>query len=182
LGKESVSVTNEILKRDAGTFTFNSGTFFFVTPVNGKVTAAVFMGSGRFSIVPPTAQERRSLMLLTRDLKMDEEFDHAVFFFTDSTFDDLKKLGSSSSTVPTDSPSGLLREHREQQRKKLNYNIAGRLLEDVLVDNSGGFFEAMIHGRKYSDKMVFAVDPHGFDDVQPEEVALLTWSESKAGI
>ena len=182
LDKESVSVTNATIRRDAGTFNFNSGTFFFVTPVNGKVTAAVFMGSGHFSILPPTAQEQRSLILLTKDAKMDEEFDHAVFFFTDTTYDELKKLGSTSTTVSTDSASSLLREAREQQRKKLNYNIAGRLLEDVLSSDPGGFFEAMIHGRRYSDKMIFAVDPHGYDDVQPEEVALLTWSDMKAGI
>jgi hypothetical protein len=76
-----------------------------------------------------------------------------------------------------------LREARDQQRKKLHSNVAGRLLEDVLSSDPGGFFEAMIHGHKYSDKMVFALDPHGVDfGVEPEEVALLIWSETKAGI
>src|SRR5262245_14780794 len=60
LSNESISVTNAVLKRDAGTFTFNSGAFFFVTPVNGKVTGAVFMGKGHFVLTPPTFQERRT--------------------------------------------------------------------------------------------------------------------------
>src|SRR5262249_25885714 len=147
-----------VLKRDAGTFTFNSGAFFFVTPVNGKVTGAVFMGKGHFVLTPPTFQERRTLALLTREQKMDEEFDNAIFFFTDNTYEELKKAGSISTTTSTDSAHGLLREARDQQRKKLNNNIAARLLEDVVSSDPGGFFEAMIHGHKYSDKMVFAID------------------------
>src|SRR5215467_627544 len=40
LGSEAVSVTNLDLKRDAGTFRFNSGTVCFTPAVNGKVTGA----------------------------------------------------------------------------------------------------------------------------------------------
>src|ERR1039458_6844023 len=48
LSGEAVSVTNFKLKRDAGTLNFYSGTVCFVTPVQGKVTGAVFVGDGTF--------------------------------------------------------------------------------------------------------------------------------------
>src|SRR6185369_13059696 len=53
LSGESASVNNLVLKRDAGEFTFASGVFQFLAPVNGKVTGAVFVGNGTFSMVPP---------------------------------------------------------------------------------------------------------------------------------
>ena len=42
-----ISVEKVTLKRDAATFQFNSGVVCFVTPVNNKVTGAVFVGDGK---------------------------------------------------------------------------------------------------------------------------------------
>ena len=57
LGTEAVTVNDLKLKRDAGTFTLNSGVVCFVAPVNEKVTGAVFVGQGTFTLLPPTAAE-----------------------------------------------------------------------------------------------------------------------------
>ncbi|MGH9649540.1 MAG: hypothetical protein ACRD3I_03610, partial [Terriglobales bacterium] len=43
LSGEVAVASNLLLKRDAATFTFSSGTFQFLAPVNGKVTGAVFV-------------------------------------------------------------------------------------------------------------------------------------------
>jgi hypothetical protein len=67
LGHEAVSVSNLKLKRDAGTFHFRSGTICFGTPVNGKVTGAVFAGDGNFVLDVQDATERASLKLLTKE-------------------------------------------------------------------------------------------------------------------
>src|SRR4051812_33647284 len=50
LSGEAVSVSNLDLKRDIGTFHLRSGTVCFLTPAQGKVTGAVFMGDGNFVI------------------------------------------------------------------------------------------------------------------------------------
>ncbi len=97
LGGEAVSVTNFDLKRDAGTFHLHSGTVCFVTPVQGKVTGAVFVGDGNFVLDPPFDSERKSLKLLTKEDEFSEQFTHAVLRFTDSTYDDIKKGGSPAS-------------------------------------------------------------------------------------
>src|SRR5258708_7146034 len=44
LSGESAATNNFVLKRDAGTFTFKSGNLYFLSPVQGKVTGAVFIG------------------------------------------------------------------------------------------------------------------------------------------
>ena len=53
LSGESVSVNNLVLKREGGTFRLRSGTFCFVSPVQGRVTGAVFIGDGTLVIDPP---------------------------------------------------------------------------------------------------------------------------------
>src|ERR1022692_3408726 len=59
LGGEAVSVSNLDLKHDAGTFHLRSGTVCFTTPVQGKVTGAVFMGDGNF-VISPRSEEHTS--------------------------------------------------------------------------------------------------------------------------
>jgi hypothetical protein len=61
LGSESVSLSNFDLKRDAGTFRFRSGAVCFTSPVNGKVTGAVFVGDGLLLLNPPSETERTLL-------------------------------------------------------------------------------------------------------------------------
>src|SRR5713101_3460202 len=74
LGNESVVVNNFELRRDAATFHLHSGTVCFVTPVQGKVTGAVFVGDGTMVLDPPIAIERASLKLLTRSDEFSEHF------------------------------------------------------------------------------------------------------------
>jgi len=77
------SVANFTLKRDAAVFTFASGQFTLYGEVNGRVTGAVFRGDGEMKLVPPTAEEKRSLAMLTKAPEIDEHFETAVFRFTD---------------------------------------------------------------------------------------------------
>jgi hypothetical protein len=97
LGGEAVSVSNLSLKRDAATFHLRSGTVCFVSPVQGKVTGAVFVGDGNMVLEPPLAIERSSLKLLTKEAEFSETFSQMVLRFTDSTYDEIKKAGSAAS-------------------------------------------------------------------------------------
>ena len=51
------AVNNLVLRRDAATFTLRSGELYFVPPVEGRVTGAVFVGEGEFSLTPPVEYE-----------------------------------------------------------------------------------------------------------------------------
>src|SRR4051812_13375537 len=46
-------VTQLVLKRDAGQFTFGEGRFYQLTPIGGRTMGAVFVGNGVFSFAPP---------------------------------------------------------------------------------------------------------------------------------
>ena len=180
VGGDTVSVNDFTLKRDAGTFLFKSGTFYLLQPVNGKITGAVFLGDATFSLTPPIEVERRYLSILTKGQPFEEHFSGAVFRFTDSTDEELRKASTKSAAPASGDANGLLDDIRNQLRKKLRDNLDARLLEDVLSSRHGGKFIAFIKGKNYSDRMIYDVDPQG--TLKPEEVALILWDENHAGV
>ncbi len=122
LSPEAVTVNNLELKKDAATFHLHSGTVCFVAPVQGKVTGAVFVGDGSMVLDPPIPIEHSSLRLLTKSDEFVERFDHVVFRFTDSTYEEIKKAGSSASGT---CDPGLLRDtqHVMRHNQELKYNL-----------------------------------------------------------
>jgi peptidase M1-like protein len=180
LGGESVTVSNLDLKRDAGTFHLRSGTVCFVAPVQGKVTGAVFVGDGNFVITPPPS-EVGMLKLLTKENEFSENFNHLVLRFTDSTYDEIKKAGSAASGG---CDNGLLKDSQNAMRhaQLLRYNLDARVLQDVLSPEPGRLFVAFVHGKRYNDKEIFVVDPHGPGYLMHEEVGLMTYDENRYGV
>jgi hypothetical protein len=182
LGTEVVHVNSFTLTREAGVFNFKSGTFHFLEPVNGKITGAVFLGDASFALTPPTDVERRYLAILTNGQPFEEQFTHAVLRFTDGSEQEIRKAAVTDSAPEAGDAAGLLGDVQQQLKKKLKYNLAVRLLADVLRSSPGGMFTAFIKGKKYSDKIIYDVDPQGAIGVAPEEVSMLLWDENRGGI
>src|SRR5579862_1797951 len=174
LSGEAVSVTNVDLKRDAGTFHLHSGTVCFAAPVQGKVTGAVFSGDGNFVLDPGVASERNSLKLLTKEDEFSEKFEHLVLRFTDSTYDELKKAGT---TGASNCDAGLLRDSQHTTRHVLKENMEARLLEEVMSPAPRPYFVAFIHGKHYNGKEIYEIDP----DIGRFHVNFSTYDENKMG-
>jgi hypothetical protein len=174
LGSEVVSVTNFDLKRDAGTFRLNSGTFCFVPPVNGKVTGAVFAGDGIFLLAPPNETERKSLKFLTKEDEFSEKFERLVIRFTDSTYEEIKK-GGTPGTGSCD--AGVLKDSQNAMRHKIKHNLEAELLGEVLSSEPRGMFVAFIHGKRYDDKEIYSLDPNE----DSSQVGFWTYDENKWG-
>jgi hypothetical protein len=199
LGGEAIAVNNLQIKRDAGTFLFRSGTFCFATPVNGHITGAVFNGDGRFNLDPPTEIEKRQLKVLTKSNEpLSEDFSQLVLRFTDATYDEIKKAATQGGISA--GCSGGLDDINNVYRRDYHYNIAARLLQDVLAPKPirGGYFGALIKGKHYSSKELYLIDPYGVfmeasgmeqsiyrfahgAGVAPEEVAFVTFEGNKDG-
>jgi hypothetical protein len=180
LSGEVTSVNNLVLKRDAGTFTFRSGTLQWLAPVHGKVTGAVFVGEGEFTLDPPLAAERRSLALLTKEAQFREQYSTLVLRFTDATYEDVTKAAGVS--AGSASGAGELQDVNNGLKNRLRANLHGRILMDVLNDEPGGLFAAFIKGKRYNGKELFMIDPFGALSFAPEEVAFMTWDENKYGV
>jgi hypothetical protein len=65
-GAESVTVKDFTLAREGAAFHFDQGVFYLYSPVEGRVTGAVFMGTGQFKMTPKDAGEQHSLALRPR--------------------------------------------------------------------------------------------------------------------
>lgn len=177
-------VNNLILKREGTTFTLRSGEIYFLAPVEGRITGAVFIGDGEMTIVPPTEVEKNSLKIFTNQLTLTEQFSNLVLRFTDKTFEEVK--GSPSATMGSGgSQAGqardLFRDNQSLMRKRLRDNRELRTLADIYGPPRPGFFNAFIDGRRYN-KLVYVFDPQGIPEVSPEEVLLLSYGETDGGI
>jgi hypothetical protein len=173
-GAEAVHVTNLNLKRDAGTFRLISGTVCFVAPVNGRVTGGVFAGEGIFLLNPPTESERKSLTYLTKEEEFSEKFERLVLRFTDSTYDEIKKAGSST---PGGCDVGMLKDSQSTMRHRIKHNLEIEILGEVLSPDPRGIFVAFIHGKHYSDKEIYSLDPNQDSD----QVDFWTYDDNKWG-
>lgn len=174
LGTESVSLTSYDLKRDAGTFRIRSGTVCFLTPVNGKVTGAVFQGDATFLLTPPNDAERKSLQYLSKQDEFTEHFERALFRFTDSTYDDLKKAGTPANGG---CDANVLKDSQNVTRHRIKHNLEIDILAEILSPNPRPLFLAFIHGKSYNDKELFELDPNR--DV--DQVDFFTYDENKYG-
>lgn len=189
LGGEAVTLSNYTLRRDGAIFKL-TGTVTFLEPVEGKVTGAVFSGDGVLGVQPPTAVEQRNLRVYFGP-EYTERFHDLVLRFTDGTYEELKKAGSAAAAPAS---GGYLAAIEGALRDDLKYNLAARILQDLLnPGESDGTFWAFIHGER-DGKLLFIVDPHGvpavgnddtghqFPTMSPEEVALLTYSDDPWGV
>ena len=181
---EYAIVNNLQLKRDAANFMLKSGELYFITPVENRVTAAVFVGDGELSLTPPTEVEKNSLKIFTGEGSITEPFTRLVLRFSDKTFEEVKK--SSNVTMKSGGPAasqarGIYRDNQDLLRKRLRDNRELRTLLDLYNPAREGYFTAFIDGKRFN-KLVFLLEPLGVPRAVPEEVALLSYGETDGGL
>jgi hypothetical protein len=193
LSGQTVTIENLLLRRDAATFLLRRGEFHLAEPVNGKVVAAVFLGSGEFFLRPPTVGEQRNLAIFTKEPTLTESFSELVLHFTDSTYDEIVRVGSVAKKPIPLKAAAALKDREDLLRKGrrfldeniavflLQYNLPARLLADLYDPEHAGFFNAFIKGERFEDLM-FRVDPRGVPLVEPEEVVLVSFDDKTLGI
>src|SRR5947208_3363637 len=93
--KESFTVENLVIKRDAGILTLKSGTIALTAPIQGRDTLAVFSGDAEFAFDPPLGIEKVYLKQQIEKDTIQESFDRAVFLFTDDTGKEIRAQGKS---------------------------------------------------------------------------------------
>jgi hypothetical protein len=178
------TVNNLALKRDAATFTLKSGDIYFITPVESRVTGAVFIGSGEMTMMPPTQAEKNSMRIFTGEDGITEQFSGLVLRFSDKTFEEIK--ASPNATMKTGGPAtnqarDLYRSNQDLLRKRLRDNRELRALYDLYNPGHEGFFQAFIDGKRFN-KLIYQLEPLGVQSAMPEEVSLMSYGETDGGI
>ena len=186
---ETFAVENLTLHRDAGTFTLRTGNDHRLraTPVLGKVTLAVFIGEGEFTLKPAHWTETQQLKrILNRD-SIAESFRQLVLSFTDDTYEEVRRAAKAAAAEPRAAQA--LQDFRRQlrQRPEVPRSLIEALLTESSIENvevetlaglynpgQPGFFTAYITGRQHSH-LRFYLKPRGAlpQLPAPEEVAVI---------
>ena len=142
------SVRDITLDRDVFSITLNRGTIAFTEAIDGKVTGAVFLGSGDILAIPPDSVEKRQLFRFTKSALLSDHFETAVFRFTDSSHDDIVKELRKHAVETPDSADvdQILRWEAEIDRRGVFLN--DRILTDLLASRPRPFFLAQIEGAR----------------------------------
>jgi len=143
------SVRDITINRDALSITLNRGAIAFTEAINGKVTGAVFIGSGDILAIPPDPIEKKQLFRYTKAALLTEHFETAIFRFTDGTWEEIVKEYKRHALETTDAADidALLRWESELQRRGGFLNE--RLLSDLIGSKDRPFFLAQIEGSKF---------------------------------
>ena len=157
-------VTQLVLKRDAGQFTFGDGTFYVLTPLGGKTMGAVFVGRGIFSFAPPTAIEQDRLARFQKTRTLEVPFSSVVLLFADSTLTELEsKLTFGPGEAPSD-PRHRFKEAAEYLAHDASKSFDPDLMAAALNGESSDLFYAHID-RTSGGALMFMVNPHEVEGV-----------------
>jgi hypothetical protein len=140
--KGKASVSNLALKRDRGEMTF-TGDFYFAAPVNGKVTGAIFIGTGKFSaLAPPMPYEKEYMKFFIDNAeKAESDFGNAVLRFSDDTFTIIGK-NADANAAPSAEAQKLAQELEPRTLKEAGANLSERLLVSIANNEDPGIFFA----------------------------------------
>jgi hypothetical protein len=135
-----------VLRRDRAEMTFD-GTFYFASPVGGRVTCAVFLGEGKFRAeVPPSEFERENVRRLLGADAVESDFKTAVLRFSDDTFDLIgqnRREGAAAERAQK-----LAAELDERVLKETGANLSARVALSLLNAEQPGFFFATFDGGR----------------------------------
>lgn len=156
LASGSIDVNNLVIKKDRVHITL-TGTVYPSALIDGRVTGAVFMGAGKFSVeTPPSEFEKENLKRLFGVDAVESDFSTAVFRFTDDT-DRLFGQVKSESAV-NDRAQKKAIEVDARILKETGVNLAGRTALSLQNVESPGFFFANFEGGKRG-RFSFIFDP-----------------------
>ena len=172
---ECFVVENLRFEKDAGVFLFRRGEVCAVPPVLGRVTSAVFLGEGEFTLQPAAAVPAHARPYV-RVASVQESFGEAVFFFTDGSY---RELRGGAKTTPPDPPAAeALRNVRAHlravwERYESTQNLDAEILAGLYNPRRAPFFRAYIKGRKHPG-LRFAIDPLGDSELPAAEEVVLS--------
>jgi hypothetical protein len=195
---ESFRFDNFTLPCDAATFQFQKGTLTFLSPVDGVVTGAIFIGEGHFNLKPVLALDARELSRRIGAAEVNEDFTEVVFRFTaEGRIRFLSALGDKADAAPE--AAAVLERWREKMRHRheqaLSFTeslLQGETMDNVDADilsavyNRGHpeFFNAYIRGKKHKDLRFFVRNRVGalpqLDS--SEEVGLINFDPDGMGL
>lgn len=150
------------LRRDVIRLGFSEGKLAFLAAYDGRVTGAVFTGTGRALAVPRDPVEKGSLAHYLGTPLLDLEFTRAYLRFTDGTAEELRGRILAAGLVPIDDPS--FADEWDLTVANLNPAHSLRILADELSAEPQPYFYAGLVGPAMGAFDIL-LDPRRDEDV-----------------
>jgi len=176
---------------DVATFHFQKGTLTVLTPVEGVVTGAIFIGEGHFDLKPALAIDARELDRRTGARSAEEDFTEVVFRFTGEARSRFQAALGDRTETPAEASTAFNHwRDRMRQRQDPSLGFTQSLLQGESMDNVDAdllaalynpahpeFLNAYLRGRKHKDLRFFVRNRVGAVPQldSPEEVALVNY-------
>ena len=158
------AVTGVTLRRDAATFTLESGRLCPLAPVGGRVIAAVFNGRGRVSYKPPTRVEQEQQKRVLRSDSLEQYFSTLFLLFADSTAMELG-LASPPEAGPAERDvAGIARQGLGYSSNRGKRYFDPHFMLALLNGETVEWFSAVIGGTA-GGPLVFRIDPYEVEEV-----------------
>lgn len=189
---ETFQLDNFTAPLDAATLQFQKGTITFLSPVNGLVTGAIFIGEGHFNLKPVTFLAAQELKRRSGNAEIDEDFTEIVLRFTGGErLKFIHGLGAKVETPPEAAAAFAQWKEKVRKRREVPLGFTDQLLHGETMDNVDAdllaslynlsahppFLNAYIRGKKHKDLRFFVRPRVGalpqLDS--PEEVALINY-------
>ena len=178
-------------KYDVGTFRLAQGTLTFLNPVQGKVTGAIFVGRGHFTLKPAQLIDQREILRRARSEQVDEDFTTVVFRYSPEKNSYFSSAIKDKATEPTAEAVFSQWKEKVRRRKEVPMGFSDSMLNGTNIDNADAellaslynpvvehtFFDAYINGEKNKDLRFFVKSRGGAipELGSPEEVALVNF-------
>ncbi len=160
--ERSVDVSDFVLTMDAAAFTLEEGTITFLHKVADRTIAFYFKGKGICNLVGPTPVEKFSIEKFTGEEEFNEEFDDAVFFFSNDLY---QQHFSQWETQQSDESSKAKSRVKRFLNKLKDYSIdlASYMIPKLYTSQENPYLLAIFDT---GDDFVFQYDPTSTESVE----------------
>jgi len=180
---------NFTLTMDVGTFQLKSGTITLLSPVNGLMTGAIFVGHGHFTLKPIDQINTREMTRRTGNPTAEEDFTEAVFRFTGNQYSQFAGTFVTKTETPREAAGAFQHwKDRVRHRHEIPEGFTQEILEGETIDNVDAdllsaiynpkhppFFNAYMRGTPHKDlRFLIRARVGALPQMDsPEEVALV---------
>jgi peptidase M1-like protein len=149
LDKSHIQYIRDItIRRDVLTVALNRGAIAFLEPINGKVTGAVFIGSGEIVAIPPDPIEKEQVYKFTGTPVLNEAFETAILRFTDNTYEEIRKEIADRAAEDVTANDAAQFEPWDMAVAARAAALNSRLLADLLEPGGKTFFLGELNGNR----------------------------------
>ena len=166
------------ISKDEARFYLTDGYLMFGKPVNGGPLTAVFSadtdgGDAQVLLLPPDRSERKSLATYTGTPNLNEHFTQAAFIFSDDSAKSLLEQLHAANAEKHPDIGAVMQGRWGLVVANLMTSFESRLALDLLTPGTrgGGFFEAVIQGKKLGNFDVI-YDARGYEQLVAGQVTV----------